>query len=82
MNTSGNLEARAGQDHRKVAAYYSHETEEAAIGLKRRCPLNRPVRAAFWPRIGLGVRSSIVVQSYEEAAKEREQKACEYFKLI
>ena len=70
------------QDHRKIAAYYSHEA-----AMLRETSGEMSVRIAVYERL-FGPASDwvagtrLLAQSYENAAKEHEQKAREHLELI
>jgi len=70
------------QDHRKIAAYYSREAaklRQAAEEMSVRIDVYKRI---FGPESDWVSGARLLAQSYEDAAKEREQKACEHLELI
>ncbi len=70
------------QDHRKIASYYSHEATKL-----RQISEEMSTRIAVYERL-FGPTSDwvngtrLLAQSYEDAAREHEQKAREHLELI
>ena len=70
------------RDHRKIAAYYSHEATKL-----RQASEEMSVRIDVYERLfGSGSDwmsgARVLAQSYKGAAKEHEQKACGHLELI
>lgn len=70
------------QDHQKIASYYSHEATKL-----RQAAEETSVRIAVYERL-FGPTSDwvngarLLAQSYEDAAREHEQKAREHLELV
>ena len=83
--TKGELELTTHdptQDHRKIAAYYSHEAATLRQSLEKMSVRIAVYERLFGPASDWVAGTRLLAQSYDTAAKEHEQKACEHLELI
>ena len=70
------------QDHRKIAAYYSHEAATLRQNAEEMSVRIAVYERLFGPASDWVAGTRLLAQSYENAAKEHEQKAREHLELI